>query len=48
MANIQENTTTVNGMRVDKNQRNSKRVVSGVANLPIQRGEYLDEVTENC
>ena len=46
MANIQENTTTVNGMRVDKNSVIQKGV-SGVANLPIQRGEYLDEVTEN-
>ena len=38
MANIQENTTTVNGMRVDKNSVIQKGV-SGVANLPIQRGE---------
>ena len=45
MANIQENKTTVNGMRVDKNSVMQKGI-KGVANLPIERGEYLDEVTE--
>lgn len=45
MANIQENKTTVNGMRIDKNSVVQKGV-KGVANLPIERGEYLDEVTE--
>ena len=45
MANIQENNTTVNGMRVDKNSVMQKGI-KGVANLPIVRGEYLDEVTE--
>ena len=45
MANIQENKTTVNGMRVDKNSVMQKGI-KGVANLPIVRGEYLDEVTE--
>ena len=45
MANIQENKTTVNGMRVDKNSVMQKGI-KGVANLPTERGEYLDEVTE--
>ena len=45
MENIQENKTTVNGMRVDKNSVMQKGI-KGVANLPIERGEYLDEVTE--
>ena len=45
MANIQENKTTVNGMRIDKNSVVQKGV-KGVANLPIERGQYLDEVTE--
>ena len=46
MANIQENTTTVNGMRVDKNSVIQKGV-SGVANLPIQRGDYVAPVGVN-
>ncbi len=45
MANIQENNTTVNGMRVDKNSVIQKGV-KGVAELPLERGKYLDEVTE--
>ena len=45
MANIQENKTTVNGMRIDKNSVMQKGI-KGVANLPIERGEYLDEVAE--
>ena len=45
MANIQENKATVNGIRVDKNSVVQKGI-KGVANLPIERGEYLDEVTE--
>ena len=45
MANITESKTTVNGIRVDKNSVVQKGI-KGVANLPIERGEYLDEVTE--
>lgn len=42
---IKESQTTVNGMRVDKNSVMQKGI-KGVANLPIERGAYLDEVTE--
>ncbi len=46
MVNLSQNTTTVNGMRVDKNSA-LRRGVKGVAvSLPIARGEYVDHVTE--
>lgn len=40
---IKENTSTVNGIRVDKNSV-MRKGVSGVANLPLERGEYIDSV----
>lgn len=40
MANIQENKTTVNGMRIDKNSVMQKGI-KGVANLPIERASIL-------
>ena len=42
---IKESQTTVNGMRVDKNSM-LRKGVSGVASLPLQRGEYVDAVTD--
>ena len=42
---IKESQTTVNGMRVDKNSM-LRKGVSGVASLPVQRGEYVDAVTD--
>lgn len=44
-ANIQESETAVNGIRVDKNSM-LRKGVSGVASLPVQRGEYVDAVTD--
>lgn len=45
MASIQESKTTINGVRIDKNSV-AQKGIKGVANLPIERGAYLDEVTE--
>lgn len=43
---VSNNTTSVNGMRVDKNSA-LRRGAKGVAvSLPIARGEYIDLVTE--
>ena len=42
---IKESQTAVNGMRVDKNSM-LRKGVSGVASLPLQRGEYVDAVTD--
>lgn len=42
---IQENQTTVNSVRVDKNSV-VRQGFKGVANLPLRRGEYIDAVTE--
>lgn len=46
MVNLSQNTTSINGMRVDKNNA-LRRGVKGVAvSLPIARGEYVDHVTD--
>ena len=45
MASIQESKTTINGVRIDKNSV-AQNGIKGVVNLPIERGAYLDEVTE--
>ena len=45
MASIQESKTTINGVRIDKNSV-AQKGIKGVVNLPIERGAYLDEVTE--
>ena len=46
MANVKESTTTVNGMRVDKNSVLRRGVKGAAVSLPIARGEYIDYVTE--
>lgn len=44
--NISQNTTSVNGMRVDKNSVLRQGVKNSAVSLPIARGEYIDYVTE--
>ncbi len=44
--NIKESTTTVNGMRVDKNSALRRGIKGAAVSLPIARGEYIDYVTE--
>lgn len=41
-----QNSTTVNGMRVDKNSALRRGAKNVAVTLPIARGEYVDHVTE--
>ena len=43
--NLMESKTSVNGIRVDKNSA-LRRGAKGMVELPVARGEYVDEVTE--
>ena len=43
--NLMESITSVNGIRVDKNSA-LRRGAKGMVELPVARGEYIDEVTE--
>ena len=43
---LQENKTTINSMRVDKNSALRRGVKGAAVDLPIARGEYIDSVTE--
>lgn len=44
--NVSTNTTSVNGMRVDKNSALRKGVKASAVDMPLARGEYCDAVTE--
>lgn len=46
MVKLSQNTTSVNGMRVDKNSALRQGVKNVAVSLPIARGEYVDHVTE--
>ncbi len=46
LPNLMENTTSVNGMRVDKNSALRRGVKGAMVELPVARGEYVDDVTE--
>lgn len=43
---ISQNTTSVNGVRVDKNSALRRGVKNMAVELPIARGAYIDQVTE--
>lgn len=44
--NISQNSTSVNGMRVDKNSVLRQGVKNMAVAMPLARGEYIDHVTE--
>lgn len=44
--NVSNNTTSVNGMRVDKKGAMRSGVKNVAVSMPIARGEYIDAVTE--
>lgn len=44
--NVSQNSTSVNGMRVDKNSVLRQGVKNMAVEMPIARGEYIDHVTE--
>lgn len=44
--NISQNTTSINGMRVDKNSALRRGVKNMAVELPLARGAYIDKVTE--
>lgn len=43
---VSQNTTSVNGLRVDKNSVLRRGVGNVAVDLPLARGEYIDNVTE--
>ncbi len=43
---ISQNSTSINGMRVDKNSALRRGVKNTAVSIPIARGEYIDYVTE--